>query len=103
MIYSFQQLIPPPIPPGGPQVIRAPFRPSSNNMGSRANFNKRAPEPNSTGPAVTVFVGNITERAPDAMIRHILSACGQVVSWKRVQGTSGRAPGKLPNFLKKFY
>lgn len=30
------------------------------------------------------FKGNITEKAPDTMIRQILSACGPVVSWKRV-------------------
>lgn len=38
-----------------------------------------------TGPPVTVFVGNIMDRAPDIMIRQILGACGHVVSWKRVQ------------------
>lgn len=38
------------------------------------------------GPPVTVFVGNITEKAPDLMIRQILSTCGHVASWKRVQG-----------------
>jgi RNA-binding protein 25 len=38
-----------------------------------------------TGPPVTVFVGNIMDRAPDIMIRHILGACGHVLSWKRVQ------------------
>lgn len=43
-----------------------------------------------TGPPVTVFVGNITERAPDAMIRHLLTTCGPVVSWKRVQGATGK-------------
>lgn len=37
------------------------------------------------GPPVTVFVGNIMDRAPDVMIRHILGACGHVLSWKRVQ------------------
>ncbi|CAH1993594.1 unnamed protein product [Acanthoscelides obtectus] len=37
------------------------------------------------GPAVTVFVGNITERAPDMMIRQILAACGHVISWKKVK------------------
>ena len=42
------------------------------------------------GPAVTVFVGNITERAPDAMVRHLLTTCGPVVSWKRVQGATGK-------------
>lgn len=43
-----------------------------------------------TGPAVTVFVGNITERAPDAMVRHLLTTCGNVLSWKRVQGATGK-------------
>ncbi|KAJ8668542.1 hypothetical protein QAD02_010205 [Eretmocerus hayati] len=38
-----------------------------------------------TGPPVTVFVGNIMDRAPDVMMRHILGACGHVLSWKRVQ------------------
>lgn len=38
------------------------------------------------GPSVTVFVGNITERAPDLMIRQILATCGHAASWKRVQG-----------------
>ncbi|KAK9881569.1 hypothetical protein WA026_016444 [Henosepilachna vigintioctopunctata] len=37
------------------------------------------------GPAVTVFVGNITEKAPDAMIRQILATCGHVISWKKVK------------------
>ncbi|KPJ04528.1 RNA-binding protein 25 [Papilio xuthus] len=36
------------------------------------------------GPAVTVFIGNISSRAPEAMIRALLSACGPVLSWKRV-------------------
>ncbi|KAK4324029.1 hypothetical protein Pmani_005316 [Petrolisthes manimaculis] len=44
----------------------------------------------SSGPAVTVFVGNITEKAPDVMVRHILNTCGNVHSWKRVQGASGK-------------
>ncbi len=43
-----------------------------------------------TGPPVTVFVGNITERAQDAMVRHLLTACGTIMSWKRVQGATGR-------------
>lgn len=59
------------------------------NSGSRSDrgsySSKRNAEP-SDGPPVTVFVGNITEKAPDAMIRHILASCGAVQSWKRVQG-----------------
>ena len=42
------------------------------------------------GPPVTVFVGNITEKAQDAMIRHLLNTCGPVNSWKRVQGATGK-------------
>lgn len=45
------------------------------------------------GPAVTVFVGNITEKWPDAMIRQLLATCGQVINWKRVQGASGKLQG----------
>ena len=29
--------------------------------------------------------GNITEKAPDTMIRQILGTCGPVISWKRVK------------------
>lgn len=39
----------------------------------------------SKGPPVTVFVGNITERASDSMIRQMLQRCGTVINWKRVQ------------------
>uniref|UniRef100_T1IML8 PWI domain-containing protein n=1 Tax=Strigamia maritima TaxID=126957 RepID=T1IML8_STRMM len=42
------------------------------------------------GPTITVFVGNITDRASDNMIKTLLQRCGSVVSWKRVQGASGR-------------
>jgi len=42
------------------------------------------------GPPVTVFVGNITEKAQDAMIRHLLNTNGPVNSWKRVQGATGK-------------
>ncbi|XP_077995367.1 RNA-binding protein 25-like [Glandiceps talaboti] len=38
----------------------------------------------------TVFVGNISERASDVMIRQLLSKCGLMTSWKRVQGASGK-------------
>ena len=46
------------------------------------------------GPSVTVFVGNITDRAPDNMVRQILQHSGTVVSWKRVQGASGVLQGR---------
>lgn len=60
----------------------------SNNHGMKPpSYSKRI---ESSGPAVTVFVGNITEKAPDVMVRHILNTCGNVHSWKRVQGASGK-------------
>lgn len=37
-----------------------------------------------TGPLITVFVGNISERVPDAMMKRLLSTCGTVINWKRV-------------------
>lgn len=42
------------------------------------------PAPTYEGPVITVFVGNISERAPEAMIKRILSTVGTVISWKRV-------------------
>merc|ERR1711976_304843 len=41
-------------------------------------------------PVTTVFVGNISDRAPDAMVRTMLQRCGNVLSWKRIQGASGK-------------
>ncbi|XP_032666811.1 RNA-binding protein 25-like isoform X2 [Odontomachus brunneus] len=54
----------------------------SRNQNRHDNNRRREREP---GPPVTVFVGNIMDRAPDVMMRHILGACGHVLSWKRVQ------------------
>uniref|UniRef100_A0A3Q2XHB8 RNA binding motif protein 25b n=1 Tax=Hippocampus comes TaxID=109280 RepID=A0A3Q2XHB8_HIPCM len=42
------------------------------------------------GPTTTVFVGNISEKASDMLIRQLLAKCGIVLSWKRVQGASGK-------------
>ena len=56
--------------------------PRNNNQPRHEAPRRRERE---TGPPVTVFVGNIMDRAPDVMIRHILGACGHVLSWKRVQ------------------
>lgn len=36
------------------------------------------------GPVITVFIGNISERAPEAMIKKILATVGSVINWKRV-------------------
>merc|ERR1719225_1675329 len=74
---------PPPMggmPPGGPGGPRQAI----------AHYTGQARRAIPTGPAVTIFVGNITERAPDAMVRHLLTTCGPVISWKRVQGATGK-------------
>ncbi|XP_051504073.1 RNA-binding protein 25 [Myxocyprinus asiaticus] len=43
-----------------------------------------------TGPTTTVFVGDISEKASDMLVRQLLAKCGLVLSWKRVQGASGK-------------
>ncbi|XP_033210476.1 RNA-binding protein 25 isoform X2 [Belonocnema kinseyi] len=96
---------PPPIMPIMPHMIPTPVsamqtsapavRYPRNNNNNTTNQQPPPPPPRheapprrrerETGPPVTVFVGNIMDRAPDVMIRHILGACGHVLSWKRVQ------------------
>lgn len=66
--------------PVTPHVVSAP--PRFNPRAIRKSF--RQPTPSE--PPITVFVGNIDEKAPDAMVRHILATCGNIASWKRVQG-----------------
>lgn len=65
-------LLPAPPPPQSKAVIARP--PTRNTNGAAE----------SDGPPVTVFIGNISSRAPDPMIRALLNACGTVLSWKRV-------------------
>ena len=38
----------------------------------------------------TVFVGNITDKANDSLVRQILLRCGYTVGWKRVQNATGK-------------
>ncbi|KAK6304882.1 hypothetical protein J4Q44_G00254680 [Coregonus suidteri] len=55
---------------------------------------KENQEGGSGGPTTTVFVGNISEKASDMLVRQLLAKCGLVLSWKRVQGASGKLQGK---------
>ena len=90
-----------------PHFEQRPKRVSSKTLKIIIQFHSLQAIP--TGPAVTVFVGNITERAPDSMVcnyinikfdarfnfschkvRHLLTTAGPVVSWKRVQGATGK-------------
>lgn len=80
----------PPLPPHNANNSlgsKTPQTTSTNHGIKPPSYSKRI---ESSGPAVTVFVGNITERAPDVMVRYILNTCGTVLSWKRVQGASGK-------------
>ena len=64
--------------------------PSTNPIVAAGLNQPRSLYPKPNGPPVTVFVGNITERAPDIMMRQLLNACGNTLSWKRVQGANGK-------------
>ena len=87
---------PPPMGfPPGPMGMRPPPHmmggmPGPGGRQAIAHYTGRPRREVPSGPAVTVFVGNITERAPDAMVRHLLTTCGPVISWKRVQGATGK-------------
>lgn len=75
----------------GIPVNQGPIIPNRSNSNlSSASIQRR---PVSNGPAITVFVGNITERASDMLIRQLLSRCGTVNNWKRVQGANGKLQG----------
>merc|ERR1719309_636211 len=81
-------------PPGPPNPSQATPGPRPSSVPNQQAQTTLIPHPRKreipTGPSVTVFVGNITERAPDAMVRHLLTTCGTVLSWKRVQGATGK-------------
>ncbi|UJR20833.1 hypothetical protein I4U23_023944 [Adineta vaga] len=65
-------------PPGIPAGTNGAHKPAENE------------KKKSLQVATTVFVGSISDRAPDAMIKRMLHNCGSVVNWKRVQGASGK-------------
>uniref|UniRef100_A0A8C5DGG6 RNA-binding protein 25 n=1 Tax=Gouania willdenowi TaxID=441366 RepID=A0A8C5DGG6_GOUWI len=75
----FQVLVPTTV-----AVIQKPMIPKREPLHYRAN------DADDSGPTTTVFVGNISEKASDMLIRQLLAKCGIVLSWKRVQGASGK-------------
>lgn len=66
-------------------VVSKPPVPKKDIAAVRAKENDE-----NSGPTTTVFVGNISEKASDMLIRQLLAKCGIVLSWKRVQGASGK-------------
>jgi RNA-binding protein 25 len=91
-------------PPHMPMIPPMPFFPPGAPMMMPPNMATPPPPPPINGalkPAetdkknrlqtpTTVFVGSISDRAPDAMIKRMLHNCGSVVNWKRVQGANGK-------------
>ncbi|CAF0985810.1 unnamed protein product [Rotaria sp. Silwood1] len=80
-------------PPGAPMMIPPnmatppPGIPAATNGTHKSAENEKKNRPQTL---TTVFVGSISERAPDAMIKRMLFNCGSVVNWKRVQGANGK-------------
>uniref|UniRef100_A0A671LUV5 RRM domain-containing protein n=1 Tax=Sinocyclocheilus anshuiensis TaxID=1608454 RepID=A0A671LUV5_9TELE len=62
---------------------------TKDSIGTRNKYSEEGTG-NNTGPTTTVFVGNISEKASDMLVRQLLAKCGLVLSWKRVQGASGK-------------
>ncbi|VDN25864.1 unnamed protein product [Gongylonema pulchrum] len=48
------------------------------------------PKPPEKPPVTTVFVGNINDKCGNELIRSILTECGAVATWKRIQGSNGK-------------
>ncbi|CAB3976593.1 RNA-binding 25 [Paramuricea clavata] len=72
------------------QGHRPHFAKKHSDYYDKRNYQQNYRPPNSDKPTVTVFVGNITEHASDALIRQLLMKCGIVINWKRVQGADGK-------------
>ncbi|KAM4690981.1 RNA-binding protein 25 isoform 1-T2 [Rhinophrynus dorsalis] len=85
-----------PVPMGlmapGPTVLVPTVSMVGKHMGPRKDMmgHKNKDLDDSSGPTTTVFVGNISDKASDMLIRQLLAKCGLVLSWKRVQGASGK-------------
>uniref|UniRef100_A0A3B5Q6U5 RNA binding motif protein 25 n=1 Tax=Xiphophorus maculatus TaxID=8083 RepID=A0A3B5Q6U5_XIPMA len=96
----------PPVPPGTPMIpvhmgVMAPaptvLVPTTVTIAQKPVTTKKDPvlirakdAEEGVGPTTTVFVGNISEKASDMLVRQLLAKCGIVLSWKRVQGASGK-------------
>lgn len=90
-------IVPPPIPPGVPRpplIVggwQPPVVPLNPPSASSTTAPIVTPDLHPSDRFVsTVFVGNISDRAPDALVRQLLMKCGKMNSWKRVQGTAGK-------------
>ncbi|CAF1260947.1 unnamed protein product [Adineta steineri] len=80
-------------PPGAPMMIPPNMSTPPPGIPTATNGTHKPGETdkkNRLQTATTVFVGSISDRAPDTMIKRMLHNCGSVVNWKRVQGANGK-------------
>ncbi|CAF4139592.1 unnamed protein product [Adineta steineri] len=80
-------------PPGAPMMIPPNMATPPPGIPTATNGTHKPGETdkkNRLQTATTVFVGSISDRAPDTMIKRMLHNCGSVVNWKRVQGANGK-------------
>lgn len=80
----------------GPTINQRP------QMYSRPPVDAAAQQPQYEGPIITVFVGNISERVPENMLKKVLQTAGPVVSWKRVS-TFGFCEYEYGKNVAKFF
>ncbi|CAF1064429.1 unnamed protein product [Adineta ricciae] len=79
------------LPPGAPMMMPPNMAiPPPGIPTNGAHKTAEGEKKNRLQAATTVFVGSISDRAPDAMIKRMLHNCGSVVNWKRVQGANGK-------------
>lgn len=76
------------LPPGAPMMMppNIPIPPPANGTHRPTENEKK----NKFQVPTTVFVGSISDRAPDVMIKRMLQNCGSVLNWKRIQGANGK-------------
>lgn len=81
------------VPTGVASITAAPVRkvhqPQPLNPGPTNGQTEAVPK-KPLGPPVTVFVGKISEKAPDSLLRQMLTKCGFINVWKRVDGADGK-------------
>lgn len=86
------------MPPGISPIIGHPMPANAFRSGATINqhpqmYSKAQREsesedtavpPKNNGPVITVFVGNISEKVSEKMIKKIVATVGRVINWKRV-------------------
>lgn len=101
MVPGAPTLLPRPAMPVMPKPVQQPQqidKKEADKKDEKAKESDGEEEEGEALPSTTVFVGNITDRATDVLIRQMLMKCGTVLSWKRVQGATGKLQGTTKSF-----